>query len=139
MAAVGVLTGGVVSSSDVVADSLPCVTVSDEPSDTVWIGTLPPAQWPGRVQRDYRYARRDLPSYRITLDCVFTRVARERIEIVEVSYDLVRMGETCTNADRQVENTYWVQEATGFVWKSEQWIGPETGHATIEVVRPYAG
>lgn len=99
----------------------------------------PLADWPGRVPRDYQYAVRDLGSYNITLDCVFTSVARETIEIVELSYDLVRMSEICTNARRQVSNTYWVDAETGFVWKSEQWAGPSLGHLTVEIIRPYAG
>ncbi len=97
----------------------------------------PLAAWPGRVQREYQYARRDLSSYRLTLDCLFTSAMRERIEIVERTYDVVRVSEACASADHQVENTYWVEEATGFIWKSEQWIGPEIGHATIEIIRRY--
>ena len=99
----------------------------------------PLAEWPGRVHRDYQFTRRDLDEYSITLDCVFEPVARETIEIVEISFDLVRVNEVCTNARRQVTNTYWVQEDTGFVWKSEQWLGPGIGHLTVEIIRPYAG
>lgn len=100
---------------------------------------MPLAEWPDRVQREYQYARRDLGRYSITLDCVFERVARETIEIVEVSFDVMRVSEICTNARRQITNTYWVDQATGFIWKSEQWVDPRIGHLTIEIIRPYAG
>jgi len=99
----------------------------------------PLAEWPQQVFRDYQFTVRDGADYRVTLDCVFQKVAAERVEIIEVSFDLVRMSETCTNAARQVTNTYWVEADTGFVWKSEQWLGPQLGQATVEIVRPYGG
>lgn len=99
----------------------------------------PYAEWPARVQRQYQYAVRDLERYSITLDCVFTTAARETIEVVELRYDLIRVSEVCTNARRQVTNTYWVDPASGFIWKSEQWVGPQLGHITVEIIRPYSG
>lgn len=99
----------------------------------------PLADWPGRVQREYQFAVRDLGTYSVTLDCVFTSAAREVIEIVELRFDVFRVSETCTDARRQVTNTYWVDPGSGFIWKSEQWLGPEIGPVTVEIVRPYAG
>lgn len=99
----------------------------------------PLAAWPGRVFRDYQFTARDGAEYRVTLDCVFQTVAAETIEIVEIAFDLVRVSETCTNASRQVTNTYWVEADTGFIWKSEQWLGPRLGQATVEIIRPYGG
>jgi hypothetical protein len=63
----------------------------------------------------------------------------ERIEIVELTYDLMRVNEVCRNAEREIINTYWVDAQTGFIWKSEQWLGPRIGHVTIEIIRPYSG
>ena len=99
----------------------------------------PLADWPGRVFRDYQFKARDGAEYRITLDCMFQTVAAETVEIVEIAFDLVRVSEICTNAARQVTNTYWVEADTGFIWKSEQWLGPRLGQATIEIIRPYGG
>lgn len=98
----------------------------------------PLTDWPGRIWRDYQFAHRDLGRYRITLDCFYVSVARETIEIIEVRYDLFRVSEICTDAHRQITNTYWVEEASGFIWKSEQWAGPDIGQLTIEIIRPYA-
>ena len=131
-----VLFGGAISGTESLGHDLQAVR--HDRRDPI-AHQAPLARWPGRFQRAYHYARRDLSSRRVTLDCLFTAATRERIEIVEVSYDLVRVTETCTNADRQIENTYWVEEASGFIWKSRQWIGPEIGHATIEIIRPYEG
>lgn len=99
----------------------------------------PLAEWPRRVFRDYQFTVRDGADYRVTLDCIFQKVSAETVEIVEIAFDLVRVSETCTNAARQVTNTYWVEEDTGFIWKSQQWLGPQLGQATVEVIRPYGG
>lgn len=131
-----VLLGGAVSRTESLGHDLQAVR--HHRRDPIAHPT-PLAEWPGRVPRDYQYLLRDLGRYRITLDCVFEPVARETIEIVELNFDVARVAEICTNAERQVTSTYWVDEATGFVWKSRQWVGPQTGHLTIEVIRPYSG
>ena len=97
------------------------------------------ADWPQTLYRDYQYAKRDGEEYSITLACVFERLARESIDIAEITFDVVRVSEVCTNSVRQVTNTFWVEEDTGFVWKSEQWLGPHLQRATIEIIRPYGG
>ena len=99
----------------------------------------PLAQWPDQIYRDYQYRQRDGADFSVTLACVFERVARESIEIIELKFDVARISEVCTNAARQVVNTYWVEEDTGFIWKSEQWLGPNLGRATVEIIRPYSG
>ncbi|MDH3669181.1 MAG: YjbF family lipoprotein [Paracoccaceae bacterium] len=100
---------------------------------------VPLADWPGRIDRQYQFAVRDNGAYAVTLACVFDRVAAETVEIVELDFDLVRIAETCTNARRQVVNTYWVEAGTGFIWKSVQWLGPDLDQVTIEIIRPYGG
>jgi hypothetical protein len=96
-------------------------------------------QWPREFHREYQFRLRDVTDYSITLDCVLVPVVGETIEIVERDYDVVRVSETCTNARRQIVNTYWVEPDTGFIWKSVQWLGPDLGQATIEIIRPYSG
>jgi hypothetical protein len=99
----------------------------------------PLAAWPGRQNRVYQFLQRDLGRYILTLDCVYEPAVSERIEIVELTYDLMRVNEVCRNAEREIINTYWVDAQTGFIWKSEQWLGPRIGHVTIEIIRPYSG
>ena len=99
----------------------------------------PLARWPAQVWREYQFSLRHLGLWAIALNCVFQPQGRETIEIVEVSVDVMRVNEVCTNARRQVTNAYWIDENTGFIWKSVQWLGPKIGHVLIEVIRPYAG
>ena len=99
----------------------------------------PLAEWPGALFRAYQFRQREGQPYLITLSCRLETVVRETIEIIELTYDVVRVSETCGNQRREVVNTYWVDAETGFIWKSRQWLTPDIGHATVEIIRPYAG
>lgn len=99
----------------------------------------PLADWPDQVYRAYEYNIREAPGFIVTLSCSYQPVARETIEIIEISFDLMRVSETCANQRRRLTNTYWVEEETGFIWKSEQWISPDLGQFTVEIIRPHAG
>ena len=131
-----VMLGGAVAGTQALGQDLQAVR--HQRDDPVAHPT-PMAGWPGQIYRDYQFAQRSGAEYSITLACVFERLVSETIDIVEIDFDVVRISEICTNARRQVVNTYWVEEETGFIWKSTQWIGPNLPPATIEIIRPYSG
>jgi hypothetical protein len=131
-----VMLGGAVTGTQALGQDLDAVR--HHPEDPIAHPT-PVADWPGQVYRDYQFAQRDGAAYSINLACVFERLVRETIEIVEIDFEVVRISEVCTNAKRQVVNTYWVEADTGFIWKSEQWLGPHLEQATVEIIRPYGG
>ena len=93
--------------------------------------------WPGQIVRNYQFTRNGASDYEITVTCTYQRVAREQVEILEITFNLERVLETCSNGYRTFANTYWADPATGFVWKSEQWVGPRLPAFTVEVIRPY--
>lgn len=128
--------GGAVSGTKALGRDI--AAVRHQPDDPVAYPTAL-ANWPRQVYRDYQFAPRDGAEYSITLSCAFERLASETVEIVEIDFDVVRISEVCTNARRQVTNTYWVEEESGFIWKSRQWLGPYIDQATIEIIRPYSG
>lgn len=98
----------------------------------------PVAQWPVSVFRNYQFnLRGGAKDFEITTSCRFELGPRERIEIVELFFDTVRITETCSNAVRSFSNTYWADPANGFIWRSEQWIGPRQDPVSIEIIRPY--
>jgi len=131
-----VMFGGAVSATQSLGQDVEAVR--HQPNDPVAYPT-PITDWPGQVHRDYQFTQRSGAEYSITLSCIFVRLANETIEIVEINFDVVRISEICTNAKRQVTNTYWVEADTGFIWKSRQWLGPHIDQATIEIIRPYSG
>jgi group 4 capsule polysaccharide lipoprotein GfcB/YjbF len=131
-----VMLGGAVTGTQSLGQDLEAVR---QQQDDPVARPTPVAAWPDRVTRDYQFAQRDGVDYNITLSCVFEPLANETIEIVEIEFDVVRISEICTNAMRQIVNTYWVEAETGFIWKSQQWLGPFLEQATIEIIRPYGG
>ena len=131
-----VMLAGAVTGTQALGQDLEAVR--HQPDDPV-ANPTPLASWPGQVYRDYQFAQRGGAEYSITLSCVFERLVSETIDIVEINFEVVRISEVCTNARRQVTNTYWVEAETGFIWKSRQWLGPHLEQATIEIIRPYSG
>jgi len=94
-------------------------------------------EWPTVVDREYQYTQRDQEPFSITLTCLYDRMGEEEIEIIERFYEVVRVRETCRNSTREVINTYWAVEETGFIWQSQQWAGPSIPPFVIRVVRPF--
>ena len=131
-----VMLGGAVAATLALGQDL--AAVRHQADDPIAYPT-PLADWPDRVMRDYQFTLRDGAGYAITLACVYQRLAGETIEIIEIDFEVVRIGEICTNARRQFTNTYWVEAETGFIWKSSQWLGPHLDPVTIEIIRPYGG
>ncbi len=70
----------------------------------------------------------------------FTRLERAKIQIAEIDFDTIRIEENCiaTTVNWSFKNTYWVDPADGFVWKSQQHIARSYGPLTIEVLKPPA-
>jgi hypothetical protein len=131
-----VMKGGAVTATKALGEDLRAVR--HHRADPV-ATPAPLAEWPEGVYRDYQFHKRDGVEYSVTLACVFERLARETVEIVGLDFEVVQISEICTNAARQVVNTYWVEEETGFIWKSQQWLGPNLDPATVEIIRPYSG
>lgn len=111
--------------------------VAHERGDPI-AGRMPVPEWPSSVSRSYRFSIRGQQQYEIGVVCAFKRGVREIIEIVEVRLEVVRVDETCRNSTRSFVNTYWAAPDSGFIWKSQQWVGPRLEPMTVEIIRPYA-
>lgn len=96
----------------------------------------PLESWPGQVDRSYQFHHRDLFNYEITLTCVFQRGPRQNLNILDKTHEVVRVGETCRNHRRTVENVYFVEPETGTIWRSRQWIGPQLRQLTVSTITP---
>lgn len=129
-----VMRGGLITATHGFAYNLD--SVAHRQDDPVVVAT-PLTQWPATIERSYRFTLRGQIAYDITVACAFQRGVREAIEIVELRFEVVRVTETCANPKRRFVNTYWVDSASGFIWKSEQWVGTRIPSMTVEIVRPY--
>ena len=130
-----IMRGGLITATQGLSYNMSAVRFDvDDPVVT----PRPVADWPGSIYRSYQFklmgGARD---FMITTACVYQVVARERIEIVELFFDTVRVDETCSNTQRSFTNTYWAEPDTGFIWRSKQWIGPRHDQMNIEIIRPY--
>lgn len=132
-----VLRGGLLVASQGLGYNLSAV--KHQPGADPIAEPRPLAAWPDLITRNYQFALLGTDDYQITVRCRYQPIARERIEIVELDFNLMRVEETCANGARRFTNLYWVDEANGFIWKSEQWLGPRLPPMQLEVIRPYAG
>jgi hypothetical protein len=90
----------------------------------------------GLSTKTYLYDYADQSRYGIAVSCTTQDLGRERILIIEVSIDTTHLAEDCTapQLGSSFRNEFW-RDATGFVWKSKQFIVPELDAFTLEVLR----
>lgn len=110
---------------------------SDPEADPV-VARRRPSQWPAEIVRAYRDRDAAGRLFSRTAVCRPEILGLSRIEIVERSFDLVLIEETCATPFRQFVNRYWVEPSTGFIRRSEQWAGL-SGPLIVEVVRRVGG
>ena len=128
------LRGGLIVSTQGLNYNLSAVRYAiDDPIAT----PKPVADWPRQVYRSYQLRQRGEKDFAITTSCTFSVGSPERIEIVELFFNTVRIEETCSNTVRTFKNVYWADPNNGFIWRSEQWIGPRNDPFRIEIIRPY--
>lgn len=130
-----IMRGGLITATQGLSYNLSAVRFDmDDPIVT----PKPVAKWPASVFRNYQFklsgGARD---FEITTACAYTLGPRERIEIVELFFETVRVDETCSNTQRSFTNSYWAEPNTGFIWRSKQWIGPLQDAMHLEIIRPY--
>ncbi len=109
-----------------------------DPAEDPLVRNRPPAAWPEVVTRVYRFHDAFGDVYSRTFLCRPSVAGAEKLEIGELSFDLVRIEEPCRSTSDDFVNRYWVDAERGYVWRSEQWGGPELGSLTVEVLRPFA-
>lgn len=109
---------------------------SERPTDAV-VSPMPVAEWTDTTRRIYTFRDAFNDEFVRAALCRRTSLVAETIEIVEVTYDLIRIDETCRTPFHTFENVYWVQSDTGQIWKTVQWTGPEAPRLEVSVVTPF--
>jgi hypothetical protein len=100
---------------------------------------IPPGQWPAQVTRRYEFPA-DAPQGRIeTYQCRFERGPARELVILQVQHRGIEFSEYCAGPAGSFENLHFADAATGFVWRSLQWLGPRQGLIDLEIVEPYTG
>ena len=68
--------------------------------------------------------------------CSGRNAGRMTLEIVEITYPVDVLRETCVNATgTTIENAYFVDARDGFVWQTRQWAGEKIGYMATRVLK----
>lgn len=97
----------------------------------------PVADWPKTIFRNYRFSLQSMDDFQVSVQCTLTKQPTERIVIYEIVQEVTPVREDCLNDRRRFTNMYWVAEETGFIWRSNQWVGPFLQPARLDVIRPH--
>jgi hypothetical protein len=99
----------------------------------------PPSRWPASVERAYEFPR-FAPQGRIeTYTCTFQAEDVMDMTILGTPFRGQQISETCTGEYGRFENLHFVDLATGVVWRSLQWVGPDMPLIDLTVLEPYTG
>ncbi len=85
----------------------------------------------------YLYDFSERARYGVVVNCSTKNVAEERITVLGVPHDTSHEVEDCTAAqlDWSFRNEFW-RDASGFVWKSRQYVAPGLDGFDLEILRP---
>lgn len=80
-----------------------------------------------------------MPSYRygVSVTGTLERLGTESVDILGKARTLVHVRETLRGTQWSGENHFWVDPASGFIWKSQQMIAPGT-RLEITQLKPYS-
>ena len=67
--------------------------------------------------------------------CTPSQPAPTVLQHYDLPKTVLKVEEVCTSGPTRIENRYWLDAQTGLAWRSEQWIGPEFGHLTVEILK----
>jgi hypothetical protein len=100
--------------------------------------TLPDA-WPDQTLV-IQHARNGLgQDYSRALRCRIAQVGVEMTELYQRVVTLMHLSESCTSGGITFRNDHWIDPNDGRMWKTRQWMGPQTGHVEVVVIRPFSG
>jgi len=80
----------------------------------------------------------DVTTTEYRLRCDLRNVGSESISVVNLVFSTEHIQENCVGGptgDTVIQNDYWVQNATGLVRKSRQWMGPRTGYFELVLLK----
>ena len=89
--------------------------------DSPLIQVTDPKNWPINGYRKHSYLNHLNQIISYNYNCKFSTLMSEKIIIVELEYDLIKIIENCKSHENSFENIYWVDKM-GIIWKSDQWL-----------------
>ena len=108
---------------------------AEVPKESPLLNKIEPRFWPLKGNRKYSFLTHLNQITNYSFSCEFKLFEKEKITIVEIDYNLVKITENCIGDQDSFENFYWVGD-DGFVWKTKQWLRDEI-YADISVIKPH--
>jgi len=108
-----------------------------DPREDPTVAFRSPLDWPAEVRRVYRHADGLSREFARAAICRPNVIGPEEVLVYDRRMTLVRIDEACATPHHAFVNRYWVDADNGYVWRSEQWISPQAGSLTYEVIRPF--
>ena len=105
------------------------------PKESPLLNKMEPRLWPLEGKRKYSFLTHLNQIKNHSFSCIFKLHEKEKISIVEIDYNLIKITENCKGGLNSFENVYWVDN-DGFVWKTKQWFRNEV-YADISVIKPH--
>ena len=96
-----------------------------------------PAEWPKSVRRIYHLPGNSPEGQIVDVTCNFLFGETGEHTIVEVTYPVIQVLESCQGKDVGFENAHLVDTRTGQPWRTRQWIGFQSAFVLIDVLEPY--
>lgn len=94
----------------------------------------PLEDWPSQVERIYRFPGTGPRGVAVRVTCRYRPEEQMSIDIVEVTYTGRQVEEICDGDGVSFVNDLFVEDETGFVWRSFQWLGPQQGRVDLEIL-----
>lgn len=88
----------------------------------------------GSASRKWRYLDGEGTERPLRMSCTVTAGGAHNYSFAGENFATRKMDETCNGGGLAITNTYWVT-ANGTIALSRQWIGPQRGHVTLQLVR----
>ncbi len=88
--------------------------------------------------REYTLSDGDVTTTKMQVYCDIEVVGNSIITIVDQVFNTTHLREECapgSDAAAVMTNDYWVQESTGLVRKSRQWVGPRSGYFELILLK----
>jgi hypothetical protein len=78
----------------------------------------------------------DNGTYSVPISCKMMTAGRETISILGQSIATVRADESCKSGSWSFQDSYWLDPASGFVWRSLQHLTAKGDTIETEILRP---
>ncbi len=125
------LRGGLVISQYFMGNDLLGVKQNTNDPVQFW---RPYAEWPSSYTRTYQLPGDGIEGELVNVTCTHQVEGTGVTEILEVAHNTALITETCTG-DAKIENTYMI-DASGYIWRSEQWAGNNPYPIYLDIVEP---